>query len=556
MKRKAIIIFLLLSYFTVSSFAQQKNIDVTYVGNSGFLIEIGDNKILIDALFKGFKGAYNLPQEIQSKLSLAQAPFNDVDLILVTHAHGDHINPDMVRQHMQNNPKAIFASTKQMIDAYKDTTDRCIGFNPTEEKSDIKVIDGINIEAFYLPHGSDSRIINIGFLISVDGVTIFQTGDVDFDQFTFEKFRAFNLPEKKIDLLFIQHYYLRGDSLSDKFIKEAISAKYILPIHYHFTTPPFDEKIISQNYPDAILFNNELESWQMPVNIGTFPVLKGEYLGEILPEDSAIVFAPDLISTDTTIEHGSPTFSLDGKEIYWQSNYRQRGKKTEILLKTMQEVDGVWTSAENSPFGGMLAFSNNGETAFFIAIDSENDKELYSASKKNDEWTNPVSLNLLSRFPELKFLFGPSVSKNGTLYFFAYTEDLETMNNFGIYRSELENGVYMKPELLPASINLEKGTLNWTPFIAPDESYLLFSSNRRNPEKDGGDIYVCFRNSDGSWTESYILNNQVNSNRQERFPYVSPDGKYLFFTRWVERGNEDIFWISSNVIEQMRTKAK
>jgi len=263
MKRKAIIIFLLLSYITVSTYAQKEKVDVTYVGNAGFLLIIGDKKILIDALFKGFEGNYQLPQEVQDKLTLAQAPFDDVDLILVTHAHGDHVDLEMVRQHMQNNPVAIFVSTQQLVDALKDSTDRCIGFNPTKEKPEHKVINDINIEAFYLPHGPDARIINIGLLISVNGITIFQTGDADFDQFTFEEFRSLQLPEKNIDLAFIQHYYLRGDSLSTKFVKEAIGGNYIFPIHYHFTTPSFDSAIVRQNYPDAIIFEEELQLWKM-----------------------------------------------------------------------------------------------------------------------------------------------------------------------------------------------------------------------------------------------------------------------------------------------------
>ncbi len=197
MKRKAIIIVLILGYITVSSYAQKEKVDVTYVGNAGFLINIGDKKILIDALFKGFEGNYELPQEIQEKLTIAQAPFDDVDLILVTHAHGDHIDLDMVRQHMQNNPKAIFASTQQLVDALNDSTDRWIGFNPTKEKSESKVISDISVEAFYLPHGPDARIINIGFLISVNGITIFQTGDADFDQFTFEEFQIASVARKK-----------------------------------------------------------------------------------------------------------------------------------------------------------------------------------------------------------------------------------------------------------------------------------------------------------------------------------------------------------------------
>ncbi|MBT4400907.1 MAG: MBL fold metallo-hydrolase, partial [Bacteroidetes bacterium] len=236
MRRKAVIIFLFLSYISVSSYAQQKETEVTYVGNSGFLIKIGDKKILIDALFKGFAGSYELPQEVQDKLTLAQAPFDDVDLILVTHAHGDHVDPSMVTEHMKNNPNAIFASTQQLVDHLKDSTNRSIGFNPTKEKSDKKEIQGFSIETFLLPHGPDSRIINIGFLISANGITLFQTGDFDNEQYTFEEFRALQLPEKKIDLAFMQHYYLTDSPIERKFVEEGIGAKYIIPIHYHFTT--------------------------------------------------------------------------------------------------------------------------------------------------------------------------------------------------------------------------------------------------------------------------------------------------------------------------------
>ncbi len=77
--------------------------------------------------------------------------------------------------------------------------------------------------------------------------------------------------------------------------------------------------------------------------------------------------------------------------------------------------------------------------------------------------------------------------------FLAHAEGLGSLNNFGIYRSEFINGEYAKPELLPPSVNAGEGVLNWTPFIAPDESFLLFSSSRFTSETDFGDIYVCFR---------------------------------------------------------------
>ena len=120
-----------------------------------------------------------------------------------------------------------------------------------------------------------------------------------------------------------------------------------------------------------------------------------------------------------------------------------------------------------------------------------------------------------------------SITRNGTLYFMGYTPG--TLNDYGIYRTELVHGEYAKPELLPRSINLPP-FLNWTPFIAPDESYLLFSSNRRDPEHDDGDLYT-----------------------QERFPSVSLDGKYLFFTRWTPDHDEDVFWVDAVSIPALRS---
>ncbi len=56
--------------------------------------------------------------------------------------------------------------------------------------------------------------------------------------------------------------------------------------------------------------------------------------------------------------------------------------------------------------------------------------------------------------------------------------------NRGIYYSSYENGEYKKPVFRPESVNImDADILDYTPFIAPDENYLLFCSNRQNPEK-------------------------------------------------------------------------
>nr|NQU94077.1 VCBS repeat-containing protein [Bacteroidota bacterium] len=209
-----------------------------------------------------------------------------------------------------------------------------------------------------------------------------------------------------------------------------------------------------------------VEIWlNKPFESNNLNETKDAYFGLTPPDLIPEVFAPGIVSIVTTVEHGSPTFSPDGKQLFWQSNLRHTDKETEIFLKTMRCIEGQWTESEMSPFGGMPAFSHDGQQIYFIALDTENDKGLYMSTKQNEKWSEPKSLNLLARFPELKYLYAPSVTNKGTLYFFAHAEGLETLNNFGIYRSELIDGVYAKPELLPSSINMAGGTFNWTPFI-------------------------------------------------------------------------------------------
>ncbi|MBI9055928.1 MAG: PD40 domain-containing protein [Bacteroidales bacterium] len=281
------------------------------------------------------------------------------------------------------------------------------------------------------------------------------------------------------------------------------------------------------------------------------------YLGQTPPQDIPVTFAPGIVSTDTTIEHGTPTFSPNGNEVFWQSNYRQSGKETEIFGMTMQHDGDTWNAPKVSPYNSGPVFSPDGKRLYFLPFGEENGEKNgpYYVEKKNNIWSEPVCMDLLAQFPEIKYAYNYSVTQNGTFYFLGHAEGLGSMNDFGIYRMELNNGEYSKPELLPSSINLGKGIMNWTPFIAPDESYLLFSSNRLSPDNDIGDIYVCFRKSDGSWTEAINLGTSINSGKQERFPSVSPDGKYLFFTRWVARGNEDVMWVSAEIISELKTQS-
>ncbi|MCF2446559.1 hypothetical protein L0657_21560 [Dyadobacter sp. CY345] len=83
-------------------------------------------------------------------------------------------------------------------------------------------------------------------------------------------------------------------------------------------------------------------------------------------------------------------------------------------------------------------------------------------------------------------------------------------------------------------------------FVAPDESYLIFCAER--PDGLGkGDLFISLKDKNGNWQESTNMGKAVNSEGYEFCPFVSSDGKYLFFSR-----DGDIFWIDAKVINAFR----
>ena len=278
--------------------------------------------------------------------------------------------------------------------------------------------------------------------------------------------------------------------------------------------------------------------------------LKGDYLGQSVPGEIPQVFARGIISTDYK-EHGAPTFSIDGKEVFWWSIQIEANNQWINFYKTMRRVGDTWTEPEVSPFNEGAVFSPDGKRLYFASKGSGQNP--YFVEKKGEGWSEPTFINLVTRFPEIKYVYFPTITSKNTLYFLGYLE--EQWANIGIYRSEFIDGEYTKPELLPASINTKGNMRNWTPYIAPDESYLIFCSTRDLPKSDQGDLYICFMKPNGSWTEPINMGESINSERMERFPSVTPDGKYLFYTQFTPGSNEDVYWVSTKIIDRLKEKS-
>jgi hypothetical protein len=293
-----------------------------------------------------------------------------------------------------------------------------------------------------------------------------------------------------------------------------------------------------------------------------FPVLKGDYLGQTLPGDTPVVFAPDIVST-SHLEHSAPSFSPDGNEVYWKQHRRTGvGDQMVGFVMVMRRNDGIWSAPYIAPFDGVPVFSPDGLRAYFSSRKphagatqkSPPDADIWFVERQGDGWSEPRCLGIGSNHPEVKVYSISLVTRNGTIY---YEGD-------GLYRMRSINGEYVAPERIDLSIKL-RGADKWTYFVAPDESYVLFSSlpdkstppstsNTSDDHDPYGDIYIAKKLANDMWADPVSLSESVNSPVQERFPMVSPDGKYIFFTRWIRNLDDDIFWVSTANIPALNQK--
>ena len=112
----------------------------------------------------------------------------------------------------------------------------------------------------------------------------------------------------------------------------------------------------------------------------------------------------------------------------------------------------------------------------------------------------------------------------------------------GIIRLKFIDGKYQPPERLMPEI---KGT---RPFIAADESFMIFD---RRPSTLGNpaDLFITFRNSDDTWTEPVRLGDKINTSALETNAFVTPDEKFMFFTR-----KFDIYWVKADFIGKIKNQ--
>jgi Tol biopolymer transport system component len=247
-----------------------------------------------------------------------------------------------------------------------------------------------------------------------------------------------------------------------------------------------------------------------------------------LPEGQQNMIAPNA-KPEVFIQEGvpvpndesAPTFMPDGNTVYLADSNRicfsklLNGKWTKPVVVSFS---GKWQDWDPtmSPDGKRLIFVSNRPLEGTPPDSPHHSNHLwYTDRLSGDDWSTPRHLDSPVNIEGLND-YGPSVSSSGTICFCSRNRDGH--KGMGAYYTKWLGDHYDKPKLL--ALNGDSDV--YDPYISPDESYIIFSSNKN--------LCISYRHGN-EWSAGQRLSASVNTGSWNGGPYVSPDGKMLYYSQ-------------------------
>ncbi len=244
---------------------------VSYIGNEGVLITSSSKNVLIDALHTFYGPEYLFPDEnLRSDIIEGNGKFSKIDLILVSHVHGDHFNPSLVARFLRSHQETTLISSNQVIDSVllylENPDDKLLSRIKAFSTADLQKkysINGINLTLYTFPHASErfQWIQNTASLVDIGGVQFLHTGDADINK---EDVGNFKIHQKEIDVGIFPYWFLTSEQGAEN-VKSLINPKWYIAIHIPPTASEGNLKKLSISWPGVIVFSKKgdsISSWK------------------------------------------------------------------------------------------------------------------------------------------------------------------------------------------------------------------------------------------------------------------------------------------------------
>ncbi len=217
---------------------------LTYTGNAGFLINSGNHKILVDALFGPVDGDWcqQAGDSLNYLMQHGISPFDHIDALLITHNHIDHFNSSLTINFLKYNKNSVVIcreqATKMMQpeSGFSDISNRIISLRSDSLNDTLISFNNISIQAFRFPHSTynvidtitgkthnrHSNIDNIVYIITMGKFSIMHSGDCATT--SLQEFLHYKIQKRKFDIAVFNRMFLgrEGMDIINTYIKSTM----------------------------------------------------------------------------------------------------------------------------------------------------------------------------------------------------------------------------------------------------------------------------------------------------------------------------------------------
>ncbi len=162
-----------------------EGLEFSWLGQSGFIFSTGTFRILIDAYLSNYLESNHgdLPYEHNRMISppVEDTVLNDIDYVLITHGHEDHLDPDLIRKLAAVNSEVMYlippGCRSQLLS---------LGVNKLKIREIIygqnnKIDEGFSIDAYPSAHPepilNPDKVWALSYKLLFNGISIFFAGD-------------------------------------------------------------------------------------------------------------------------------------------------------------------------------------------------------------------------------------------------------------------------------------------------------------------------------------------------------------------------------------------
>lgn len=210
---------------------------ITFLANAGLLLSSAGTSVVIDGLFgEGLPSYGRLEPATRALAESGRGRFGDVSVILATHWHDDHFNPQAVGRHLASNPRAHFVSSSQVIarlesefDDYAHVQDQVRALTPEPGASAAWSGDDVTVTALRMRHNPSRRFPDehLAFVVELAGRRVLHIGDADPAPDNFGVVERFRQP---LDFALVPYWYLTS-AIGRAIVANQIQAMQILAVH-------------------------------------------------------------------------------------------------------------------------------------------------------------------------------------------------------------------------------------------------------------------------------------------------------------------------------------